>query len=141
MTKEDDNDYEERNEESDESDESEYDEKDDDDEDNNSIISTDSIDDHRTTLHDNDYLTGSDRKSKPIMTDFEAVRIIGERKKQLILGAKPMIKTSKKISYEKLAVEEFINNAIPFKLIRPLPNGKHELWELHELSKDYLKIF
>jgi hypothetical protein len=27
---------------------------------------------------------------------------------------------------------------IPFKIRRPLPNGKYELWNLEELSKEHL---
>ena len=39
-----------------------------------------------------EYIIGSKRISKNIITNFEAVRIIGERIKQLTMGAKPLVK-------------------------------------------------
>jgi DNA-directed RNA polymerase subunit K/omega len=66
------------------------------------------------------------------------VRILGERTKQLTMGAKPLIKNYKGLNYDKIAEEEFKLNMIPFKIRRPLPNGKYELWNLEELSKEHL---
>jgi len=66
------------------------------------------------------------------------VRILGERIKQLNMGAKPLIKNHQGLSYDKIAEEEFKNNMIPFKIKRPLPNGKFEIWTLDELQKDHL---
>jgi DNA-directed RNA polymerase subunit K/omega len=54
------------------------------------------------------------------------------------MGAKPMIKNYKGFSYSKIAEEEFKLNMIPFKIIRPLPNNKYELWSLDELYKEHL---
>ena len=72
------------------------------------------------------------------MTYYEMVRILGERTKQLNMGAKPMIKNYGNMSYERLAEEEFKLNMIPFKIRRPLPNGKYEIWFLNELHKEHL---
>jgi DNA-directed RNA polymerase subunit K/omega len=72
------------------------------------------------------------------LTKYEMVRILGERTKQLKMGAKPLIKNHKDFSYEKIAEEELKTNMIPFKIKRPLPNGKYELWTLDELKKDHL---
>jgi DNA-directed RNA polymerase subunit K/omega len=66
------------------------------------------------------------------------VRILGERTKQLTMGAKPLIKNYKGLNYDKIAEEELKLNMIPFKIRRPLPNGKYELWNLEELSKEHL---
>jgi DNA-directed RNA polymerase subunit K/omega len=66
------------------------------------------------------------------------VRIIGERTKQLIMGAKPLVKNYKGLDYEKIAEEEFKFNMIPFKIKRQLPNGKYEIWSLEELNKDHI---
>lgn len=85
-----------------------------------------------------EYLVGDDRISSNRLTKYEMVRILGERVKQLIMGAKPMIKNYKELSYEEIAEHELINNTIPFKIRRPLPNGKYEIWTLDELSKDHL---
>jgi DNA-directed RNA polymerase subunit K/omega len=66
------------------------------------------------------------------------VRILGERTNQLTMGAKPLIKYNKELSYEQIAVEELKLNMIPYKIKRPLPNGKYEIWTLEELYKDHL---
>jgi DNA-directed RNA polymerase subunit K/omega len=72
------------------------------------------------------------------LTKYEMVRILGERTKQLTMGAKPLIKNHQGLSYDKIAEQEFILNMIPYKIRRPLPNGKFELWSLDELSKEHL---
>ena len=80
-----------------------------------------------------------ERYSNPKMTKYEMVRILGERTKQLILGAKPLIKNYSSIDgYEIIAEQELLNNMIPFKIKRPMPNGKFEIWKVSELKKDHL---
>lgn len=94
-----------------------------------------------TELHiDNntEYVSKENRVSTNRLTKYEMVRILGERTKQLTMGAKPMIKNYQSLSYEKIAEEEFKRNMIPFKIKRPLPNGKFEIWTLDELSKEHL---
>jgi DNA-directed RNA polymerase subunit K/omega len=66
------------------------------------------------------------------------VRILGERTKQLTMGAKPLVKNYQAMSYDKIAEEEFKLNMIPYKIKRPLPNGKFEIWTLDELYKKHL---
>jgi DNA-directed RNA polymerase subunit K/omega len=72
------------------------------------------------------------------LTKYEMVRILGERTKQLSMGAKPLIKNFESLTYEKIAEEELKLNMIPFKIKRPLPNGKYEIWTIEELYKDHL---
>ena len=84
------------------------------------------------------YVKKEDRVSAPKLTKYEMVRILGERSKQLTTGAKPLIKNYKGLPYDKIAEEELKLNMIPFKIRRPLPNGKYELWTLDELKKDHL---
>ena len=84
------------------------------------------------------YVKKEDRVSAPKLTKYEMVRILGERCKQLTTGAKPLIKNHKGLPYDKIAEEELKANMIPFKIRRPLPNGKYELWTLDELKKDHL---
>lgn len=83
-------------------------------------------------------LNKEDRISSNRLTKYEMVRILGERTKQLTMDAKPFIKNYEKLSYDKIAEEELKNNMIPFKIKRPLPNGKFEIWFLDELIKDHL---
>jgi DNA-directed RNA polymerase subunit K/omega len=85
-----------------------------------------------------EYVSKENRISSNRLTKYEMVRILGERTKQLTMGAKPLVKNYQTLSYDKIAEEEFIKNMIPYKLKRPLPNGKYEIWTLDELSKEHL---
>ena len=86
----------------------------------------------------NEFVKKEDRISSNRMTKYEMVRALGERHKQLIMGAKPLIKNVDGLSSERIAEEEFKLNMIPFKIKRPLPNGKFEIWTMDELYKDQL---
>jgi DNA-directed RNA polymerase subunit K/omega len=88
--------------------------------------------------HSSEFVSKENRVSSNRLTKYEMVRILGERTKQLTMGAKPMIKNHQGLSYEKVAEEEFKRNMIPYKIKRPLPSGKFEIWTLDELSKDHL---
>jgi DNA-directed RNA polymerase subunit K/omega len=85
-----------------------------------------------------EFISKENRVSANRLTKYEMVRILGERIKQLNMGAKPLIKNHHGLSYDKIAEEEFKKNMIPFKIKRPLPNGKFEIWTLDELQKDHL---
>jgi DNA-directed RNA polymerase subunit K/omega len=85
-----------------------------------------------------EFVSKEDRVSCNRLTKYEMVRILGERIKQLNMGAKPLIKNHKGISYENVAIQELQLNMIPFKIKRPLPSGKFEIWALDELYKDHL---
>lgn len=94
---------------------------------------------HETTKHE--YVENKDRITKNKLTMYEFVRLIGERTKQLTMGAKPLIKISKdsnELEYKELAIEELKYDMTPFKIKR-FVNGKYELWELNELKKAHLK--
>ena len=83
-------------------------------------------------------LKGNERISANRLTKYEMVRILGERTKQLTMGAKPLIKNYEGLNYDKIAEEELKLNMIPYKIKRTLPNGKYEIWTLDELFKDHL---
>jgi len=85
-----------------------------------------------------EFVSKENRVSANRLTKYEMVRILGERTKQLTMGAKPLVKNHQGLSYEKIAEEEFKKNMIPFKIKRPLPNGKFEIWTLDELFKEHL---
>ncbi len=91
-------------------------------------------------VNEENILRGKDRISFPRLTNYELVRILGERTVHLTKGAKPLIKNHENLSYEQIAEEELKLNMIPFKIKRPLPNGKYELWDLNELYKDHLAL-
>ncbi len=83
-------------------------------------------------------LNGKDRITNPRLTKYEMVRLLGERTKQLIMGAKPLIKNHQDYSYEEIAIQELKLNMIPFKVKRPLPDNKIEIWTIDELDKNHL---
>lgn len=88
-----------------------------------------------------EYLTGDSRITNPRLTRYEMVRIIGERTKQLTMGAKPLVKNYHELSYEEVALEELKHNMTPFKIKRPLPNNQVEIWSIEELDKNHLNLY
>jgi len=78
-----------------------------------------------------------DRITMPYLTKYERVRILGTRAKQISLGATILVKnvdlTTK--SPIEIAKIELSFGIIPFKIRRPLPNGKVEEWKISELVK------
>lgn len=80
------------------------------------------------------------RISKNKLTKYEFVRVIGERTKQLTMGAKPLIKENKKsekLTYKEIALEELKLNMLPFKIKRKV-KYHYEIWDLEELTKTHL---
>ena len=78
-----------------------------------------------------------DRITMPYLTKYERVRVLGTRAKQISLGAKILVKnvdltTKNPIEIAKIELELGI---VPFKIRRPLPNGKVEEWKISELVK------
>jgi len=92
----------------------------------------------KTSIESNTYVSKENRISLNRMTKYEMVRILGERTKQLTMGAKPLVKNYGVLSYDKIAIAEFKSNMIPYKIIRPIPNGNLELWDFEELYKEHL---
>jgi len=80
------------------------------------------------------YVKNSDRKTKPFLFDFERVRILGERARQLSLGAKPMIKNIENMNPKVVARLELEKKVIPLIILRELPNGTIEKWKVSELT-------
>lgn len=79
-------------------------------------------------------ILNNNKITKPFLTKYEKVRILGLRTKQLSMGAKPLVKFDDFLSPEEIADLEYKNNIIPFKIKRPLPNGTFELWKFSELK-------
>lgn len=78
-----------------------------------------------------------DRVSKNLLTIYELVRILGERQKQLTLGAKPLVKNYGDLSYEEISILELKNGMLPFKIRRKI-NNNYEIWDITELKFDHL---
>ena len=80
------------------------------------------------------FVEPSKRITKNFMTIYERVRILGERAKQLSLGAKPLIKGAENMDPKIVAKMELERKIIPLIIIRPLPNGHKEKWRVSELE-------
>ena len=97
--------------------------------------------DNKPELHKK-IVESKDRITKNKLTRYEFVRIMGERTKQLTMGAKPLIKINKdseELDFHEIALEELKLKMLPFKIKRPVIN-KYEIWKLDELEIDHLKI-
>lgn len=86
---------------------------------------------------DKEYEIPSDkRKTGAFLTHYEKIRILGIRTKQIIMGAKPMIKYDDGISAFEIAKQELNNMTTPLIIKRLLPNNSYELWKINELNND-----
>lgn len=74
-------------------------------------------------------------KTVPFLTKYERARVLGERAKQLNMGAKPLVEVAETvIDGYLIALEEFSQKKIPFIIKRPLPNGGCEYWKFRDLE-------
>ena len=92
------------------------------------------IDEENITTTRDVYISNDQRITKPVLTKYERVRILGERARQLSLGAKPMIKSVENIDPINIAHAELKMKVIPLIIIRTLPTGEKEKWKLNELA-------
>ena len=72
----------------------------------------------------------------PYLTKYERARVLGQRAKQINLGARPFVKVPENIIDGNLVAEmELTQKRIPFILRRPLPgNSGSEYWNLKDLE-------
>ncbi len=75
------------------------------------------------------------RITKAILYRNEYVALLGTRTRHIADGAKPMINNPEQKTPKEIAKFEIINNLLPLKLLRPLPDGTVELWKMKELDK------
>lgn len=81
-----------------------------------------------------------ERITRPIMSKYEMIRILATRTAQLVKGAPISVKLDQSISDTyldkpiQIAKLELKYKTIPFKIRRPLPNGKFEEWRCSELE-------
>lgn len=85
-------------------------------------------------LIQNVFVTDDKRVTKATLTKYERVRILGERSKQLSLGAKPMVKNVQGMGSKEVAELELQYGVIPIIVIRTLPTGQKERWKVSELK-------
>jgi len=72
----------------------------------------------------------------PYLTKYERARVLGQRAKQINLGARPFVKVPENIIDGNLVAEmELTQKRIPFIIRRPLPgNSGSEYWNLKDLE-------
>ena len=104
---------------------------DDDDDDDDDIFS---ISNPAKEMEENFQIPDNERISKPILTKYEKVRILGTRAKQISDGSKVFVKYECARSAMELAELELKYKMIPLKIKRPMPNGKYEIWKISELT-------
>jgi len=74
-------------------------------------------------------------RTLPILTRYEKARILGERAKQINMGAKPFVEVDESmIDGYLIALKELEQKKIPFIIQRPLPNGGSEYWRIADLE-------
>lgn len=75
-----------------------------------------------------------ERRSIPILTDYERARVIGQRAAQLAAGAKPLVRGTESLDPQQIAELELRKGVCPFYIKRPLPNNKYEVFHVNELE-------
>jgi DNA-directed RNA polymerase I, II, and III subunit RPABC2 len=75
-------------------------------------------------------------KTIPYLTKYEKSRIIGQRAKQIEIGAKPLVKVDENIIDSHIIAElELKEKKIPFIIRRPIPGGACEYWNVADLEE------
>jgi DNA-directed RNA polymerase I, II, and III subunit RPABC2 len=75
-------------------------------------------------------------KTIPFLTKYEKTRILGQRAKQIEIGAKPLVKVEETIIDSHIIAElELKEKKIPFIIRRPIPGGACEYWNVADLEE------
>jgi DNA-directed RNA polymerase subunit K/omega len=72
------------------------------------------------------------RKSRPILSKYEATSVVGMRSQQIVQGSAPLVDVPTDDPIE-IAQAELKAKIIPVVIRRILPNGSPEYWRLSEL--------
>ena len=73
------------------------------------------------------------RRSRPILSKYEATSIVGMRAQQIIKGSAPFLDTDETDPIE-IAIEELRAKLIPVIIRRVMPDNESEYWRLSELT-------
>jgi len=86
--------------------------------------------------NENGIITDSNHRTYPILSKYEKTKIIGLRVAQLNKGAEPYValKTQVILDNSLIAEKELKEKKLPFIIMRPLPNGKSEYWNVNDLE-------
>ena len=71
----------------------------------------------------------------PFLTKYEKARVLGQRAKQIEMGAKPFISVPENVIDGYIIAElELQQKRIPFIIRRPIPGGAFEYWNIRDLE-------
>lgn len=74
-------------------------------------------------------------KTIPFLTKYEKARVIGQRAKQIEVGARPFISVPENVIDSYVIAElELQQKRIPFIIRRPIPSGGFEYWNIRDLE-------
>ena len=81
------------------------------------------------------FIIDNNHKTNPFLSKYERTKILGQRAKQLNMGAKPFVDVPPNIIDGYLIAQlELAQKKIPVIIRRPIPNGKSEYWKLQDLE-------
>jgi DNA-directed RNA polymerase I, II, and III subunit RPABC2 len=87
------------------------------------------------TRDENGVINDALHTTYPILSKYEKTRVIGLRVSQLNKGASPFVTLNKVILDNVLIAEkELREKKIPFIIMRPIPNGISEYWNINDLE-------
>jgi DNA-directed RNA polymerase subunit K/omega len=87
------------------------------------------------TRDEDGHIIDSKHRTYPILSKYEKTRVIGLRVSQLNKGAKPFVTLKHKILDNSLIAEkELQEKALPFIIMRPIPNADSEYWKVSDLE-------
>jgi DNA-directed RNA polymerase I, II, and III subunit RPABC2 len=87
------------------------------------------------TRDENGIIIDALHKTYPILSKYERAKIIGLRVSQLNKGAEPYVTIKHNILDNALIAEkELKEKKIPYIIMRPIPNGKEEYWNVNDLE-------
>jgi DNA-directed RNA polymerase I, II, and III subunit RPABC2 len=89
----------------------------------------------RVVRDDNNIIIDPLHRTLPYLTKYEKARVLGQRAKQIEVGAKPLVKVPENIIDGYIIAElELREKKIPFIIKRPIPGGAFEYWHLRDLE-------
>lgn len=83
-------------------------------------------------------VSNEERITDNFLSDYEYVRALSVRAKHIALGAKILLKDAeelrKKYTPKEIAILEIKNKSCPLIIVREVPNGNVEYWDINELD-------
>ena len=70
----------------------------------------------------------------PYLTEYEQTQLLGVRTEQIANGSHPLVRPSPEDTPFDLAVRELLEKKIPLDVVRKLPNGEVEVWDIRDLQ-------